>query len=89
MSEKLERESLPGFRGWVIRDASGQYIALDSTSGGYPYHAKGIRDIFVWSTYEDAERYKQIFVRGSTIGNLSPASTWRVVQVILIEVKEY
>ena len=82
----LKRAELPGFRGWVIRDVGGQYIGLDHGSGGYPYHAEGIRDIFVWNTKEDAEKYRQVFVRGSSIGGMSPASTWRIVEVMLIEV---
>lgn len=86
MSTRLDRADLPGFRGWVIRDASRQYIGLDHGSGGYPYVADGIRDIFVWQTREDAEKYRQVFVRGSTIGGVSPARNWRIVEVMLVEV---
>lgn len=84
---KLTRANLPGFRGWVIRDYGGQYLGLDSASGGYPYVAQGIRDIFVWKTKQDAESYKNVFVRGGGVGQISPASSWRVVEVVLLEVK--
>lgn len=84
--ERLKRTDLPGFRGWVIRTASGQYLGLDSSSGGYPYHADGIRDIFVWQDKEAAEKYRNIFIRGGSVGGVSPASTWRPVEVMLIEV---
>lgn len=85
MSTKLERKDLPGFRGWVIK-AGVQYLGLDHGSGGYPYVAEGIKDIFVWKDETDAEKYRQVFIRGSTIGGVSPASTWRIVEVMLIEV---
>jgi len=82
----LDRAQIPGFRGWVIKDGGGQYIALDHSSGGYPYVSRDIRNIYVWNTKEAAESYRDIFTRGSTMGGLSAASSWRVVEVMLIEV---
>jgi hypothetical protein len=84
-TETISRGDIPGFRGWVMRDGV-NYIGLDQASGGYPYHAHGIRDIFVWKTKEDAEKYKDVFIRGGTIGMLSPARTWRPVEIMLVEV---
>lgn len=76
--------------GYAIKDGSGSYIGLDQASGGYPYIPKGdaLRAIHIWSKREDAERYREIMRRGSGIGGMNPASRWRVVRVVLIEIED-
>ena len=88
VSEKqLKRRPIMDQRldGFAIKSA-GKYIGLDRSSGGYPYIANGMRDIFIWDSEEKAKDYINVFRGGSSIGGVSPASTWRVVRVVLIEV---
>lgn len=46
---------------WVLKYPSGEYVALDTASGGYPYKASYPGAVKFWSTFEDANKYSMGF----------------------------
>lgn len=63
---------------YAIMDETGQYIALDQNSGGYPFPAKSLNQIEFFTSFEAAARYAAIIHSNNRNHN------WQVVEVELI-----
>ena len=44
---------------YVLKYPTGEFVSLDSMSGGYPQPTTNIRDIECWESAEEADRYRQ------------------------------
>ncbi len=43
---------------YVLKYPDGTYVALDPTSGGYPYPTKDWRSAKLWNDIDDANKYR-------------------------------
>lgn len=47
--------------GYILIDKNNWPIALDSSSGGYPYRSLRIQDIHFWDQHDKAKDYNRMF----------------------------
>lgn len=55
---------------YVLRYHTGEYVAIDISSGGYPYSTTNPNEIKFFHTLEAAKEYNSVVARGS-IGQFS------------------
>lgn len=77
----MSRNTNQRLDGWAIKNGAGEFLALDETSGGYPYVPETVKLIHIWPTEEAAQKYKNVF-SGGQMGS----SSWKIVRVVMIEV---
>lgn len=81
MSEQQSRDPLSGF---VIVDADGVPVGVDSSSGGYPFRALYPAQVAWFYSAQLAEVYRK---HGESAGGVACPAPWRVVaaSITLVE----
>ncbi len=46
---------------YVLLYPTGEAVAIDGYSGGYPYKAYGVSAVKLWESAEDAKKYSEMF----------------------------